>query len=465
MSQNPFNTGGTPVNLAPTLFVIFGATGDLFQSKILPALFHLYEKKLLPERYAVIAYGRREMDDVAFKDFAVKALRVKQGDNMVAQLSEFFTQFFKSFSYVQGEFDDKVGYDRLKTHLDSIDALYGQCTNKLFYCAVPPEYYATIFTRLAESDLTKACSDKLGWTRILVEKPFGKDVASARALDVLLATSFQETQIFRIDHYLAKETIQNLLTFRRANPLFKALWSHEYIAEVRLSIFETKDVASRAAFYDGVGALRDVGQNHLLQMLALVAMEVGTDSIREARAEALKHVRSSSVLSDYTRAQYDGFATEHGVTPDSRTETYFSLKAFVDTPRWQGVPFYLSSGKALDRAEALIEIVFGDEGNVNKLTFRIQPKEAIILTLHSKQPGLENTTIETPLVFEYSTDLPASHISDAYEKVLYDAIVGDQTLFASSDEVQASWNFVAEALTRLQQTPLLVYKKGVMPQT
>lgn len=449
--------------MTPTIFIIFGATGDLFQRKILPALQSLRVKGLLPKRFAIVAYGRRMMNDSEFHTFIEHAAPSVDED------------FLSHVTYVQGEFTQKEGYARLKMHCDGIDAKFGQCTNKLFYCAVPPEHYSSIFKGLAGSGLTIPCSDETGWTRILVEKPFGKDIATARTLDRELSRSFKETQIFRIDHYLAKETIQNILAFRTSNPLFSSVWSREHISQVELTLFETLDVSRRADFYDGVGALRDVGQNHLLQMLALIAMEVPKDmsatAIRAARAKVLSSVKPSSRNADYIRGRYDGFVSEKGVAPESDTETFFSLLAEVRTSRFKNTPFYISSGKALNATVAEIKVTFADqkeaknsEGQIqNILTFRIQPHEAINLSMQMKKPGFDAETITTPLSFEYE-ELSSARISDAYEKVLFDAVVGDQTLFASTPEVEAGWNFVAAALAMLKKTPMITYPKGTAPK-
>jgi len=446
--------------MTPTIFIIFGATGDLFQRKILPALQSLRVKGLLPKRFAIVAYGRRALDDPGFRTFVEHAVSSVDDD------------FLSHLTYVRGEFADKEGYARLKFHCDGIDSRFGQCTNKLFYCAVPPEHYSSIFKGLALSGLTIPCSEETGWTRILVEKPFGKDIATARALDRDLGRSFKETQIFRIDHYLAKETIRNILTFRASNPLFQSAWSREHVKEVEITLFERLDVSGRADFYDGVGALRDVGQNHLLQMLALISMELPSDLttstssslIRAARAKALSAVRPSSSAADYLRGQYEGFRSERGVAKDSDTETFFSLVAEVRTSRFKGVPFRISSGKALHAGIAEIKVVFKNtiDQQVNTLTFRIQPHEAITLSMQMKKPGFDFETITTPLSFEYA-GLPQHRISEAYEKVLFDAIVGDQTLFASTPEVEAGWNFVTAASGYMKKNPLVVYQKGSTP--
>jgi len=440
--------------MTPTIFIVFGATGDLFQRKILPALQSLRVKGLLPKRFAIVAYGRRQFDDADFRHFVEHAVPSVDDD------------FLSYLSYVQGEFADAEGYARLKEHCKAIDDRFGQCTNKLFYCAVPPENYSAIFKGLAGSGMTIPCSDETGWTRILVEKPFGKDMKTARALDRELARSFKETQIFRIDHYLAKETVQNILAFRESNPLFETVWSKAYIKKVEITLFETLDVSRRADFYDGVGALRDVGQNHILQMLALIAMDLPKDFtsgklVREARAKVLSAIKPSAKPTDYVRARYEGFEKEKGVAAGSDTETFFSLVAYVQSSRWRNVPFQISAGKALDQTIAEIKISFSLE---NVLVFRIQPREAVTLSIRMKKPGFDNQTVVTPLVFEYAQGLPDARISDAYEKVLLDAVVGDQTLFASSKEVEAGWDFVAKALSHMKKTLLKTYKKGSKPQ-
>ncbi|MEI8104033.1 MAG: glucose-6-phosphate dehydrogenase, partial [Candidatus Moraniibacteriota bacterium] len=317
-----------------------------------------------------------------------------------------------------------------------------------------------------------------GWTRILIEKPFGRDIVTAQHLDALLAELFQEEQIFRIDHYLAKETLQNILAFRFANRIFEPAWDSGEIERVELRVFETLDVAERGSFYDDIGAMRDVGQNHLLQMLALVAMEqpesLNDTDIRSERAKVLQKVQLfGDIETSVWRGQYEGYRNEKGVASKSTTETAFRVRATVDIDRWRGVPFILESGKAMKERRAEIVVVFKTPehcwselhcavGQNNRITFEIQPTERASLRVWVKQPGIASEIIANDWHFDaIPKDADRGLVADAYEKILFDAIMGDQTLFASTDEVQAAWNFITPILEQWHALPLHRYTKGL----
>lgn len=461
--------------LPPTIFVIFGATGDLFGRKLLPALFDLYTKKLLPTRFKIIASARRPFTDEEFRAMMTAALE-KKGRKADGQTAEFLAKL----SYHQGLFEDTAAYKTLGEKLTTTDDEFGQCSNKLFYLAVPPANYQTIIEHLSESGLTIPCDDELGWTRVLIEKPFGKDAAAAEKLDITLAKLFKEEQIFRIDHYLAKETIQNIITFRFANSFFEPLWNNEHIDSVSINLFEKDGINGRGALYEGLGALRDVGQNHSLSMLALIAMDepkdFGSAAIRKNRAtilKKLKKMKSQELANSVRLGQYEGYLKEAGVAPDSKTETYFSIKVELDSPRWRGVPFYLTSGKALAESKTEILVCFKDSDDSkttpdagavksrhNLLKFRIQPDEGISISFFVKKPGFSGELQEKELSFSY-TEANSAKSPDAYERVLLDAIKGDQTLFASTEEIEASWKFISPILENWKEIPLEVYKKGI----
>ncbi len=371
------------------------------------------------------------------------------------------------FEYADGVFDNPEAYVNLKAQLDKIDAGFGQCTNKLLYCAVSPLFYEVIFNELAKSGLNIPCGGDLGWTRVLVEKPFGKDTETAEKLERQLASIFKEEQIFRIDHYLAKETIQNILTFRFSNPMFEPVWNAKSIEKVHIKVLEKNDVGERGEFYDGVGALRDIGQNHILQMLALIAMErpsgMEAADVRKKRATILKRlVFYKSTSAQTVRAQYTGFREEMGVTADSQTETYFKLTAFIKSWRWRKVPFVLESGKALGESRAEIVVYFKKKNTIeqNVLRFRIQPDEGIEIVFWVKKPGFENEYQKKNLSFSYDASKLETEVPDAYERVLYDCVRGDQTLFASTDEVRYSWKFITPILEKLKNFPLASYERG-----
>jgi len=453
----------------PTTFVIFGATGDLSLRKLFPALFELFRKDKLPQKLSIVGMARRPFTDEAFR----KLIRDSVGADK--RISSDFEAFLALVSYVQGYFDDTSSYTNLASYLEKKDASLGGCTNKLFHLAVHPEFYQTILKNLSSSGLTIPCGGEKGWTRVLVEKPFGRDLETAQGLDLLLGKLFKEEQIFRIDHYLAKEALQNILAFRFSNSMFEPLWNSRYIESIRISLFETNLVESRGDFYDTVGALRDVGQNHVLQMLALMTMdepkELVSDDIRAARAKALKllqPISASALPNRVVRAQYQGFREESGVLKDSNTETYFFAEARLGGPRWKGVPIYIESGKAMNDSRASISVRFKkgkilhehDEANV--LTFLIQPKEAIEIKFFAKRPGFGMQVEPKVLSFSYEAS-SADEIPDAYQRVLFDAIRGDQMLFASTDEIKNSWNFITPILKRWNKLPLLMYEKGADP--
>ncbi len=461
----------------PTIFVILGITGDLAQKKLIPALLDLYVRGKLPLRFRIVGFSRREFSHEDFRSFLNQAITEKAHHHNQRMVQEFLNTIF----YHQGLFDDEAHYVHLAEMLQHIDKEFGQCSNKLFYLAVPPAHYEVIFKNLAHSKLTVPCSEEAGWTRILVEKPFGNDVDTAVKLDRMLGKLFREEQIFRIDHYLAKETVQNILSFRFSNTIFEPLWNHRYIGEVHIQFLEKHDLSKRGAFYDPIGALRDVGQNHLLQMLSLIAMEnprtLTASDIRSERARVLERLSLSKKFRKYhRRAQYEGYRDEANVLSGSETETYFRLALGVRNSRWRGVPFFLESGKALNESSVSITIhfkalpklhFFSQEEREcrNTLTFMIQPKPGIKVSFWAKKPGFDNLLQEKPLSFFYAESDNDERIPDAYERVLFDCIRGDQTLFASTEEVIASWKFITPILKRWKKTPLYRYARGADPQT
>ena len=373
----------------PTIVVIFGATGDLSIRKLIPSFFRLYTKGMLPKNFTIMAFSRRPMGDAEYREFIKNEMKKKKIKDI--RWVE-FEKFLKCVTYQQGQFDDAPSYKNLKKRLVGLDTQqFKRCSNKLFYLAVPPDLYETILKNLSYYGLTIACSDGEGWTRILIEKPFGRDAETAKKLDEMLGKLFREEQVFRIDHYLAKETLQNILMFRFSNVLFEPIWNNGFIEKVEMKIHEKLDLKTRGAFYDNIGALRDVGQNHMLRMLALIAMEnplsLAPEAVRAERCKvmkSLKPIEGRDVDKNTVRAQYKGYLKEISVAKNSGTETYFRIKAFVDNERWKGVPFYLESGKAMRESSAEILVYLKESGAYlcpndgvcdfqNVISFKIQP--------------------------------------------------------------------------------------------
>lgn len=461
----------------PTILVIFGATGDLVARKIIPALFHLFVKDRLPTKFRVLGVARREFSDHDFQRRVIELTEnhIKKCGRCPGKSR--LKEFAALFSYRSGLFEKLADYKSLAKTLKQIDGAWGVCTNKLFYLAVPPQLYETIFKNLAASGLTEPCSPEEGWTRVIVEKPFGKDLKTAQKLDALLGRLFREVQIYRIDHYLAKEMLQNILTFRFSNNLFEINWSNKLIEKIDIKLFEKLGVEDRGSFYDGVGALRDVGQNHLLQMLAFLTMDhpinFNADAIRRKRAEILKTLRIPTledVRTSTFRAQYDGYRNIKGVAPNSQTETYFRTRAYLNAPRWRGVPAILESGKRLGEPCKEIVVTFkhpapclcpsGAEHYKNKVIIRLEPKEEIDIQFWSKTPGLTMDIEKRSFNFLLRDQKDKTQYTEEYERLILDCIAGDQTLFVSTDEVQAMWRYIDPILAGWWKNvvPLTTYR-------
>lgn len=366
--------------------------------------------------------------------------------------------FIETFQFEKGDFSDQESYTKLKSTIMHLDAAWGVCSNKLFYLAVAPEFYESISQDLSQSGLTNTCGPDEGWTRVVVEKPFGESGDAAMRLEILLGKLFKEEQIYRIDHYLAKEMLQNILNFRFVNNLFEKVWGNDLIENIHIRLFEKVGVEKRGAFYDSVGALRDVGQNHLLQMLALVTMErpreFSSEAIREKRAEILESLEvmvPGAVSAATFRAQYEGYRDIPGVAPGSLTETYFKVRASLLTPRWRGVPITLEGGKRLGESVKDIVVRFrhpdsclcspDGENHHNEITISMEPREEIRIGFLAKKPGF--TLATEPREFKFSLRERGSVTqTEEYERLLLDCIRGDQTLFVSTREVAAMWRYI-----------------------
>ncbi len=461
--------GGAAQNI-PTIVTIFGATGDLTHRKVVPALWHLFEQNELPEQFAVIGVSRRDTDDARWRESLGEMVRKHLG--LADPLTDDFTNLF---SFQQGYFDSDDTYEAIARRIQEIDDDWGVCTNKIFYLAVSPAHYKTILQQLAGSGLTDACGGPDGWTRVVVEKPFGKNLDEAKKLDQLLDDRFKEEQIYRVDHYLAKEVLRNILLFRFANNLLEGVWSNRHIEKIEVKLLEEIGVEGRGEFYDGIGALLDVGQNHLLQMAALVTMtdprSLASENIREQRLavlEKLRPIQEDEVISRAVRGQYEGFNEETGVDPASSTETYFKIKTEIDSDRWRGVPIYLESGKKMSAAQKEIIITFkhpapclcppGDHYR-NSIHFRLEPEPGITIQFWSKKPGPGMNLERRVLDFKYGEEMEAHTYLEGYPNLILSFIAGDQTLFISSAETAAGWRFIDPIIKGWQESaaPLHIY--------
>jgi len=460
----------------PTILIILGATGDLMRKKIVPALFNLYEKNNTPKMFHIVGFSRKDLTDDQFRLSLQEILHEHHQDE--SKKSEIIKSFINLWSYDKGTFGIKEDYEKLATKMGYFDHQWHVCANKLFYIAASPQYYGPILKNLKSSNLTLPCSSEEGFTRVLIEKPFGKDTKTAAQLERLLSGLFKEEQIFRIDHYLAKEMLQNILSFRFSNALFESSWSNKYIEKVRIRVWETLGVEKRGMFYDNLGTLRDVGQNHLLQMLALITMDhpgsFKSNSIRNRRAEILKNLKIPNMneIKNYTyRAQYRDYNRIKGVKTNSKTETYFKIRAFLNNSRWAGVPFILESGKRLKQAKKEIVITFkhpnpclcppgSNHLTKNRVVFQFEPEEGVFVDLLSKKPGHFYEVKGGKFEYFYREGKKRAQYVEEYEKLLLDAIDGDQTLFVRSDEVVEMWEFIDPIITAWSknQVPLRSYK-------
>lgn len=462
-------------NNLPTAFVVFGATGDLFNRKLIPAIFNLYLKNLLPENFILVGFSRKDLSNEEFKKSVKEIIDKNFSLEKINITEDKLNLFLNRLVYIQGDFNHKKDYKKLADFLGHSDKNWQTCANKLFYLATPPKYYKVIFKKIADLKLNVPCGPSGGWTRIAVEKPFGKDLKTAKYLDELLGKLFLEEQIYRVDHYLAKETTQNILAFRFSNSIFEPLWNKDNIESITIRLFEKNGIEGRGDFYDGIGALRDVGQNHLLQLLALFTMEkpekFKPNFIRKEKAKILSKLKifNAKEVELYTlRGQYEGYLNEKGVKPNSKTETYFKIKTFLDSPSWRNVPIYLEAGKKLKKDCVEIEIVFRhslpcfcpeNKHFKNILHYLIQPNEKISLSLFVKKPNSELIE-EKDFIFDYRKSFESEEFQDAYEKLLLDIILGNQTLFVSTEELLSSWKFIDSILKiwRKNKPELLIYK-------
>ena len=458
-----------PRMVGPCAMVIFGATGDLTRRKLVPALYNLAHSGLLPERFGVVGFARRPWNHGSFREEMSRG--VSEFSRLGALDPEEWERFGPLLEYFEGAFDDPAAYTRLAERLGTIDRERGLEGNRLFYLAVPPTEIATILHRLKGAGLVHP-PDGGPWSRAIIEKPFGRDLESARALNGLLARVLHESQTFRIDHYLGKETVQNLLVFRFANSICEPLWNRRYVDYVEICAAETLGVGTRGRFYEQTGVLRDIVQSHLLELLSLIAMEPpttgGADDIRTEKLKVLHALRDptqDSIDRDLVLGQYRGYRGEPDVAPDSVTPTFAAMRVFLDNWRWQGVPFYLRTGKRL--AKRVTEVALhmreiplrlfggddvGDRIEPNVLTLRIQPDEGIALRFASKVPGLDLRVGTVAMDMRYLETF-GGEPPEAYERLLLDAMRGDATLFSRRDAVEASWAWITPILEHVGRHP------------
>ncbi|HUD04706.1 MAG TPA: glucose-6-phosphate dehydrogenase [Patescibacteria group bacterium] len=449
----------TSLNITPFIMVIFGATGDLAQNKLMPSLFALFKEKLLPEEFFIIGYSRREF---AIEDFH-KYFATEKEDVR-------WTDFTKHLLYQSGSFEDATAYQKLEKQLEEIDKKMGSSASRLFYLATPPDHYETILDNLVKTKLSAGNNVK-----IIIEKPFGKDLETAIHLDKKLAEIFDEKQIFRVDHYLGKETVQNMLAFRFANGIFEPVWNKQFIDHVQITFAEESGIGKRGRFFDGVGILRDVTQNHMMQLVSAVAMEspksFTKEDLRDARAKVIGSMKMAEGQS-IVKGQYEGYRKEENVAPQSQTETFVGLKLFIETERFKGVPFYIRAGKKMPKEVVEISVVFTQTCHIlfkefgcpeigNVITFRIQPNEGISLRFIAKKPGAKLGLDSVDMKFNYKESFGTSGL-EAYQRVLLDIFSGDQMLFNRSDELESSWKLITQILKKWEseKKEIQIYKEG-----
>ena len=471
IQRHPFLEGlskhrGAP----PTVVVIFGASGDLTARKLIPAVFNLSYDNLLPADFYLVGYGRKPIPDEEFRKLAADAIK----EFSRRELNEgVWGRIASNTSYVAGGYDEPAAFDRLAQHIAEIEKKIGREVQALFYISTPPSVFAPILLNLGKSGLAAKHLGQPHQSKVIIEKPFGRDLKSAQELNADIRSVFQENQVYRIDHYLGKETVQDLLVQRFANAIFEPLWNRNFIDSVQITVAEEVGVGTRGGYYEQSGALRDMIQNHTMQLLALTAMEppvsLDAEAMRDEKVKVLKGIQPLRVGpgGDVARAQYGsglmggkpvkGYLEEEGISPQSNTETFAAIRLSINNWRWQGVPFYLRSGKRLARRVSEIAIQFkrppgtlfaeNDRFNLaaNTLAFQIQPDEGLSLVLNGKVPGLETRTQPVKMNFRYSTTF-GSNTPEAYERLVLDAMIGDGTLFIRGDEAETSWGVYTPVL-------------------
>lgn len=470
-SPVPFIDSGRGQPVEPCTLVIFGASGDLTRRKLIPALYNLLLDGMLPSNFAVVGIGRKAMSHEDFRAYMREGVQ-KYSRRPLDE--DRWADFAPRLFYLAGDLEDPKAFEALKACLKNTESSLNLPGHRIYYLAVPPDTFIPVCKGLQQAGMIHPPNRSFPFCRLIVEKPIGHDLESAREINIEIGKVFDESQIFRIDHYLGKETVQNIMVLRFANSIFEPVWNSKYIDHVQITVSEAEGVGTRAAYYDQTGALRDMVQNHLLQLLCLVAMEppysLEPDVVRDVRIDVLrclqpiigKDVERMTVRAQYAHGKVHGvdvpgYRREPGVPPDSTTETYVALKLFVENWRWAGVPFYLRTGKAMPKRASEVAVQFKDIPQIlfnanpkfpqapNVLTLRIQPEEGFSLRVISKVPGTKAQTHPVEMSFKY-TDAFGAPSPEAYERLLLDVMVGDASLFMRRDAVEASWAWVQTIL-------------------
>src|SRR6202167_6866758 len=459
----------------PCILVIFGGAGDLSHRKLLPALYNLLVDAELPKKFAIVGFSMEHIDDEAYRKFARTGIEQFSRHKLDEKV---WDKFAPLLHFVSGTFTEAGDYAKLRERLEQLDGEVGSAGNHIFYFAIPPAFIDQCSSGLSAGGLVNPPDSGKGFTRVVVEKPIGRDLASAIEINSRLARHFDESQIFRIDHYLGKETVENLMVLRFANAIFEPIWTARFVDHVQITVAEAEGVGTRAAYYDHAGALRDMVQSHLLQTLCMIATEppntTGAESMRDAKLDVLRALRplgDEDIEKWEVRGQYGegliggvpvkAYRDEEHIAPDSQVETFVALRCWIDNWRWAGVPFYLRTGKRLPKRSSEIAIYFNSVPRIlynanpraplapNMLTIRIQPDEGLALHIMSKVPGSATKLQQVKVDFHYVTSTP-----EAYETLLNDVIVGDQTLFMRRDTVEEAWKFVQPILDAWEQSPM-----------
>jgi glucose-6-phosphate 1-dehydrogenase len=466
----------------PCALVVFGVTGDLARKKLLPAIYDLANRGLLPADFVLLGFARRDWGDGDFEALAKKAAKQYARTDWS---EEVWSRLSGDIKFVAGSFDDDAAFDELAATLDELRNSHGIKGNAAFYLSIPPKLFPTVLKQMERTKMADNSASG-GWRRVVVEKPFGHDLESAKQLNALVDDVFTAQDVFRIDHYLGKETVQNLMALRFANQLFEPVWNANYVDSVQITMAEDVGIAGRAAFYDATGAARDVLQNHLLQLLALTAMEEPVEFTAEAiRTEKLKVLRAITLPVDLARyavrGQYDqgwlagervvAYRAEQDVPPESKTESYAAVRLGIDTRRWAGVPFYVRTGKRLPRRVTEIAVLFKkaphlpfshtdtEELGHNQLVIRVQPDEGVTLKFGSKVPGSMMEVRDVAMDFLYGEAFTESS-PEAYERLILDVMLGDATLFPRNEEVESSWRVIDPLEAFWQNHPPELYRAG-----